>query len=420
MLKETKPSGIVNASIDVPGSKSITNRALICAALAEGDSSIRNWSDSDDTGLMMNGLNQLGVLVRRSKEGLVVQGTGGKLYAPKFPIPVGNAGTTLRFLFSLAALAKGKVIFEGAERIAERPIADLRDALGSLGIQTEFTAGIPRFQVEGGRLGGGNIRVRSDKSSQFLSSVLMVAPYAADDLTIALDGSFISASYVDMTLDVMRSFGVAVERRNEGREFVVKCGQRYHPAEFKVEADASSATYGFAAAAVTGGTVMVHGVKPDSHQGDYHFLDILRKMGCQVDVRDGGVAVRGSSRLQGVDCDMSGMPDAVPTLTAVALFAATKTRIRNVAHLRFKESDRLAMLAAELRKLGASIVIHEDGIEVEPVRLQGARLDPHDDHRLAMSFAIVGLRVPGIQIENPECVKKSFPTFWDEYQRFSS
>ena len=420
MLKETRPSGPLNVTISVPGSKSITNRALICASLAEGDSCIRNWSDSDDTALMMNGLNQLGILVRRSNDGLVVQGRGGELYPPKFPIPVGNAGTTLRFLIAVASLAKGRVVFEGSDRIAERPIIDLLDSLNLLGVRTGFTPGISRFQVDGGTLGGGSVRLRGDKSSQFLSSLLMVAPLAAGEVEIIVEGPLISASYVDMTLNVMRNFGVTAERKKATKAFFVRSGQRYRPVDFTVEADASSATYAFAAAAVAGGKVHVRGIKADSRQGDIGFLRILREMGCRVEATEVGVSVEGTRSLGGVDCDMNAMPDAVPTLAAVALFARTKSRIRNVAHLRYKESDRLEMLATELRKLGAVIVVYEDGLEIEPVPLKGTRLDPHDDHRLAMSFALIGLRVPGIQIENPGCVKKSFPTFWDEYQKMSA
>ena len=269
MTREIKTTGKVNARVRVPGSKSITNRALVCAALAQGDSTIRDASDSDDTALMSNGLNQLGVLVRKNSDGLIVSGTGGKLYAPKFPIPVGNAGTTLRFLVSLASLAKGRTVLEGDSRMADRPIDDLLDALRQLGVDAR-ALGV-RYVVEGGSFAGGEAKLKSDKSSQFLSSLLMVAPYAAEEVNIEVRGSLSSVPYVDITLDVMEKFGVRVECIDR-RLFTVKSGQRYKAGEFRVEPDASGASYFFAAAAITGGRVLVGNLKRESHQGDMKFV----------------------------------------------------------------------------------------------------------------------------------------------------
>ncbi len=414
MIKEITPTGPVHARIHVPGSKSITNRALICAALAKGDSVIRNASDSDDTALMSNGLNQLGVLVRKVSDGLVVSGTGGRLYAPKFPIPVGNAGTTLRFLLSLSSLAEGKTTFESDIRMAERPIDELLDALRQFGGDVQQFG--TRYVVSGGGLKGGTTKLKTEKSSQFLSSLLMIASYAKEDVQIEVEGTSSSAPYVDMTIDVMKNFGVHVVS-NEHKLFSIKSGQRYIATEYDVEPDASGASYFLAAAAITGGEVLVEGLKKNSLQGDIKFVDVLEKMGCVVSEQDSGVRVQGSGRLKGVDVDMNAMPDVVPTLAVTALFADGPTHISNVGHLRYKESDRLEALATELQKLGANVIVYDDGLEITPAQLHGAQLDTYDDHRLAMSFALVGLKVPGVKIENPGCVKKSFPAFWGEFGR---
>ena len=415
MTREIVPTGPVHARMRVPGSKSITNRALICAALARGESVISNASDSNDTGLMANGLNQMGVLARRNGDTLVVQGTGGTLHAPKYPIPVGNAGTTLRFLMSLSALADGHVVFEGSERMGERPIDDLLIALRDVGVAAGRAEHGATYEVQGGTLEGGAVRMRGDKSSQFLSSLLMVAPFARRDVEITLEGKLTSASYVGITVEVMKAFGVEV--RSSLQSYFVGTRTRYRPTEFVVESDASSASYALGAAAIAGGEVVAEGVKSGSLQGDIGFKDVLKAMGCAIEEEAAGLKARREGVLCGVDVDMNGMPDVVPTLAAVALFASGKTRVRNVGHLRYKESDRLGSLAEELGKLGARITLHDDGLEIDPVSLHGAQLDTHDDHRLAMSFALIGLRVPGVRVENPDCVTKSFPSFWKEFEK---
>jgi 3-phosphoshikimate 1-carboxyvinyltransferase len=414
MIKEIHSSGPIKARIRVPGSKSITQRALVCAALAKGGSVIRNASDSDDTALMVNGLNQLGVLVRRIEDSLIVDGTGGKLYAPKFPIPVGNAGTTLRFLLSLAALAEGKTSLESDMRMADRPVSDLTDALRSLGVDSQVLG--TRYSVHGGGIEGGAAKLKAEKSSQFLSSLLMVSSYARNDVQIEVEGRLSSIPYVEMTIDVIEKFGVRVECVAR-KWFTIKSGQRYHPTEFVVEPDASGASYFFAAAAVAGGEVVVEGLGRESSQGDVQFVEVLKQMGCEVEVVNDELRVKSVGKVRGVDVDMNAMPDIVPTLAVTALFAEGNTHIRNVAHLRYKESDRLQGLVTELQKLGASVTLVDDGLEIIPAPLHSAQLDTYDDHRLAMSFALVGLKVPGVKIENPECVKKSFPTFWKEFEK---
>lgn len=407
----------LQAIVRVPGSKSITNRALICAALARGESVLRHASDSEDTALMCNGLNQLGVLVRRVDDSLIVSGTGGNLYAPKFPIPVGNAGTTLRFLVSLAALARGTTVFEGDARMAERPMEDLLESLRRLGVGAEVSLH-GRYAVHGGTFHGGSTRLNASKSSQFLSSLLLAAPYAQKDVLIELDSIPVSEPYVDMTTEVMRRFGVNVERTGTG--FHVQAGRLYGATVFDIEPDASGATYFFAAAALCGGSVQVDGLHSASTQPDIRFLDLLRRMGCIVEDEEAGIRVTGTGTLHGIEADMNAMPDAVPTLAVLAPFASTPTRIVNVAHLRYKESDRLAAVEAELRKLGANAVALDDGLEIHPSHLHGGVVDTYSDHRLAMSFALIGLKVRGIEIENPSCVKKSFPGFWDEFDKLTS
>jgi len=402
----------------VPGSKSITNRALVCAALAGGDSFIRNPSDSTDSAMMVNGLNQMGVLAIRTEEGLKVQGTGGKLFAPKYPIPVGNAGTTLRFLISVAARASGRTVFEGSERMAQRPITPLVDALGRLGVRVDANAQLSHFAVHGGEMKGGETTVMGDQSSQFLSSLLLAAPGLDNGLRVEVPGNISSAPYVAMTVRVMQAFGVEV-RGSENR-FEVPAGSRYQPATYAVEADASSATYPFAAAALCGGSVTVPGLAVDSMQSDAGFLDVLARMGCRVQWEGSQVTVQRSGPLRGIDVDMNAMPDAVPALVAVALFGESPTCIRNVANLRFKESDRLGTLAAELARLGADVRVTDGGLDIHPAPLHGAQLDPHDDHRLAMVFGLLGLRIPGILVETPECVSKSYPRFWDELEHLST
>ncbi|MER3524302.1 MAG: 3-phosphoshikimate 1-carboxyvinyltransferase [Ignavibacteria bacterium] len=402
----------VNAVVSVPGSKSLTNRALMCAALARGEAILRRASPSTDTALMINGLNQLGILVRRKEDALIVSGGGGKVYAPKFPIPVGNAGTTMRFLISLAALAPGKTVLEGDERMAERPLEELLEALAALGVRAS-REGWGRCTVYGGTLAGGSVTLRAAKSSQFLSSLLMASPYAASDVTIVLDGPLPSAPYVEMTKRVMMHFGVGVEQTMNSA-LKVRKGQCYRAADLTIESDASSAGYFFAAAAVCGGDILVRDLSLHSQQPDVQMLALFQRMGCVVREEAGGVRLTGTGVLNGIEADMNATPDAVPTIAAVALFASTPTRIAGVAHLRYKESDRLAALERELRKLGADVRATDDALIIHPTPLHGGVLETYNDHRLAMSFAVIGLKIPGIEIVNPSCVSKSFPTFWDQ------
>ncbi len=399
----------------VPGSKSITNRALICAALAKGTSELLNASASDDTALLVNALNLLGVFAKQAGDVMVVDGQGGRLSAPKFSIPVGNAGTTFRFLVSVAALAEGTTRFALSPRMAERPLDDLVGALQHLGVRVERDISGLIVSVHGGGILGGTTTLRGDRSSQFLSSLLLTAPLARGDVSIGIDGRLASAPYVQMTLAVLHAFGAAIAVPNgDLRRMDVQGRQSYQPTKFAVESDASGASYAFGAAAIVGGEMTVDGLPSDSLQGDAEFPQVLSHMGCLVTKGPSSVTAARTGALHGIDVDMNAMPDVVPTLVAVALFADQPTRIRNVGHLRFKESNRLETLAEELRALGARIDVDEDGLLVSPAPLHGATLRSHDDHRLAMIFGIIGLRVPEIVIEGAECVTKSYPSYWEE------
>jgi 3-phosphoshikimate 1-carboxyvinyltransferase len=417
MSVEIHPGGPIRATVRVPGSKSYTNRALVCAALADGQSTLRSVSDSDDTALLANGLNQFGVLVRPAGGDLLVSGTGGHLTAPRFPIPVGNAGTTFRFLLSLACLARGRTVFSVSQRMAERPIDDLLESLRALGASVQAMPWVPQFEVHGLGLAGGRASVKGGRSSQFLSSVLMVAPYAAGKTTIELEGTLVSEGYVAMTLEVMRQFGVR-PGGGEGHLYEI-VPTRYRPSTYDIEPDASSATYPLAAAAITAGEVLVEQFR-QGLQADAGFRDILLQMGCRAVSRPGAAGICCDGPLRGIEVDMNTMPDAVPALVAVALFAGSPTHITNIAHLRYKESDRMGTVQRELARTGADIRVGEDFLEIHPAPLHGAELDPHDDHRLAMSFALLGLRVPGIAVRNPSCVRKSFPQYWEMLSSLTS
>ncbi|MDI6778767.1 MAG: 3-phosphoshikimate 1-carboxyvinyltransferase [Bacteroidota bacterium] len=400
--------------VTVPASKSYTNRALIISTLADGVSRIRNSSTADDSRLMIEALRKFGIVIEEMEIELVVHGKGGKMNSPETEIYVGNAGTTMRFLVGFAALANGVTVLTGDNRMNERPISGLTKALNQLGVDIESNNGYPPLNIYGGKIKGGAINIEANVSSQFISSVLMIAPYAESDITLKLTGKVYSKPYIEMTLDVMRAFDVEVEQADN--VYFVRSEHRYKPCNYTIENDASSASYFFGAAATTGGKIKVANLSSNSKQADIKFLDVLKKMGCEVISEPDGITVIGN-KLIGVDVDMSDMPDVVPTLAVVAVFAEGKTTIRNVAHLRYKESDRLNALATELRKLGAQVIELDDGLEITSGKLSGSEIETYNDHRIAMSFAIAGLRVPNISILNPACVKKSFPDFWEEWEK---
>ena len=409
------PSKCVNAHVQLPPSKSYTNRALIVAALADGTSNILGPSVSDDSEHLLRALGQFGIVVNRSEGKVEIVGSGGNFSAPQKEVFVGNAGTAMRFLASFAAIARGETTLTGDEQMLKRPMKDLLDALRAAGIKCSSQDGYPPVRIQGGNFVGGLINVDAGISSQFVSSILLAAPYSKRTVTLHVKGKLSSIPYVDMSLHVMRSFGADVDA-NDLRNLQVNNQQKYIGHDFLVEADASSATYFFAAAAVTGGRVVITNFSAESLQGDARFLGLLSDMGCTVIKHDDSVEVKGG-RLLGIDVDMNQIPDCVPTLAVVAAFAQGPTSISNIEHLKYKETNRLKALTLELSKLGARVDLHEDGMTIHPQSLRACEIETYNDHRIAMSFAVAGLRQEGIVITNPSCVAKSFPGFWDEFHK---
>jgi 3-phosphoshikimate 1-carboxyvinyltransferase len=420
-MKEIKPRETLAASVSIPGSKSLSHRALIAASLATGESRITNLLECEDTSYTLKALQGLGIGIKNNNGITTIVGKGGR-----FPVSpgirtlfLGNSGTSLRLLLSTAALARGETILTGSPRLQERPVGELIKALGELGVQdiSAFKENFAPVRIRSEGIKGGKTRLTGRESSQYLSSLLLAAPLAGAEVEIEVEESLVSRPYVDLTLEVMDRFGVGVQREGY-RRFKVPAGPGYRPADYQVEGDASSASYFWAAAALTGGTVATENLFPKrSRQGDMAFLVLLEKMGARVRKESRRVIVKGRT-LVGIEADMSAMPDMVPTLAVLALFAQGKTVIRNVAHLRHKESDRLQALREEWTRLGARIEERPDGLIIEgSAPLNGTLCDPHNDHRLAMSLAVIGLRVPGIRIRQAGCVKKSFPSFWEYWDR---
>lgn len=416
-----QPRGSIHASVKIPGSKSITHRALVAASLAPGESRIANYLDCEDTRYTMQGLREMGVSISVEEQEAVVTGTGGSFPPPpkeRREIFLGNSGTSYRFLLSIAALVYGEFILTGTPRMHQRPIHDLVHALRGLGVEASYEGEefYPPVLIRAKGIPGGKVTMPGNKSSQYISSLLLAGPCMERGIDIEVRGDMVSQPYLDLTLHAMEQFGVSPQRRGY-RSFKISPDQTYRPRRFRVEGDASSGSYFWAAAAVTGGTVKTENIFAyTALQGDMGLLDILEKMGCSV-VRKPDYVVVHAGDLQGIDVDMAKMPDMVPTLAAVALFARGKTHIRNVPHLRYKESDRLEAVATEWQKLGARVEELPDGLIIHGKRpLAGAIMDPRDDHRIAMALAVVGLRVPDLRIANGDCVNKSFPHFWDMWE----
>jgi 3-phosphoshikimate 1-carboxyvinyltransferase len=406
-----------NAEVTVPGSKSYTHRALILSSLADGESVLINALRCEDTERTAEALKRFGVAVSWESDHIRVMGRGGKFESSEDRIDVGNSGASMRFLTALAALKKGITLLDGSERMRKRPIGELLNGLGELGVKaySKKGDGCPPVIVESQGLKGGTARIKGEESSQFLSGLLMMAPFAQKDVNIEVMGSLASKPYVDITRDVMSAFSVEINNR-EYRSFFIKAGQRYLPQTYRIEGDASSASYFFSAAAVCRGRVRVENINPATIQGDIGFLEILERMGCRVIRGRDWIEVLGGG-LNGIETDMNEMPDLVPTLAITAAFAQGKTVIRNIKHLRSKESDRLHALTAELSKMGIPIKEGEDRLEIEGGTPHGAEIETYDDHRMAMSFAVAGLAVPGVKIKGERCVDKSFPRFWEVLQR---
>jgi 3-phosphoshikimate 1-carboxyvinyltransferase len=439
------------AVVSVPGSKSITNRALVLAALkAKGYAqAVRGALRSEDTEVMIDGLRALGFRVLTEWDDEAVFVSSGldepTIPAAKADLFVGNSGTTMRFLTAMVSLGEGRYRLDGVPRMRERPIEDLLAALRKLGVnaESEKDNGCPPVIVESRGLQGGHVKIRGDISSQFLSGLLLTAPYARQRMKIEIDGPLVSRPYVDMTLKMLERWGFSfldelpreiafvshdsrrgddrVEKDIQASAFHDGFDPRHHTLlqDYQVEPDASAASYFFAAAAITGGQVTVLDIPEQSIQGDVRFVDVLEDMGCRVERCSSGITVHGRP-LRGIDVDMNDISDMVMTLAAVACFADGPTTIRNVAHIRHKETDRIAALATELRRIGAVVEEACAGLTIVPGPLHGAEIETYNDHRMAMSLAVVGLRVVGVVIKEPACVSKTYPGFFQDLEKLRS
>ncbi|TGG92712.1 3-phosphoshikimate 1-carboxyvinyltransferase [Natronospirillum operosum] len=417
-----QPLARIDGEVTIPGSKSLSNRILLLAALAEGTTDISNLLHSDDTDRMLEALAALGVDIDVSADRARcrVTGVGGPLStdaAEPLDLFLGNAGTAMRPLTAALCLGQGDFILSGVPRMYERPIGDLIEALRPLGADIEYlgTTDYPPLQIRGTGLQGGTVSIRGNISSQFLTALLMAAPMAAGDLTIQVEGELVSRPYIDITLDVMRRFGVSVDNRDY-QSFHIRGGQRYRsPGQIMVEGDASSASYFLAAAAIAGGTVRVHGTGTDSVQGDVRFAEVLAQMGAQVTWNPSWIEVtRGA--LRGVDVDLNHIPDAAMTIATTALFAEGPTTIRNIYNWRVKETDRLSAMATELRKLGAEVEEGEDYIRITPTtHYQPAEIETYDDHRIAMCFSLAAFGEEPVTILDPGCTAKTFPDYFTRF-----
>ena len=410
--------GPVDGTWTVPGSKSVTNRALVLAALADGETRLTGALESDDTRHMRAALTRMGIDIADAPgETLVVRGGRARLHAPDGPLFVGNSGTTVRFLAAVAALVDGQVTLVGDDAMAKRPIHVLVDALRALGADVTCDTGCPPLTIRGGRLRGGRVRMRGDQSSQYFSALLMAAGFAVADLDVEIEGSLVSRPYVDITRRMIADFGGDVAETPAG--FHVRAGRALHGRDYAIEPDASSASYPFALAAAVGGAVVVPGLGRGAQQGDYAFTAILEQAGAVVTRGETSTRVERLGALRGIDVDMHHISDTVMTLAAIAPLATGPTRIGNVANIRIKETDRLAATVTELRRLGQQVTYGADWLAIEPAPVAPAVVHCYDDHRIAMSFAILGAAVGGaaaggVTIEDPACVSKTYPRFFQD------
>jgi 3-phosphoshikimate 1-carboxyvinyltransferase len=403
-----------NAGVTAPPSKSYTHRALIMAALGSGQSTILNPLVAEDTLLTMNALRLLGIQVEVNPDRVIVNGCNGTFDDRENTLlDLGNSGTSLRLIAPLALLCRYPVTLTGSHRMQERPIGPLAQALHNLGGTVQFlkNEGYPPLRVSG-HLQGGPAVIEGTISSQFISSILIAAPYAVTETEVVIPSPPVSGSYLDITLEVMQAFGASVKRDGYTR-FLVSNTRRYAGRTYAIEGDYSSSSYFFAIAAICGGRMTVKNLEPCSVQGDRRFPDILASMGCKVTYSGNAVTVERIGNLHGITVDMSTSPDTVQTLCMVAAMADTPTTITGISHLKFKESDRITSTAERLMSLGGDVQLGDDRITINPASLHGGVIDPENDHRTAMSFAVLGLCIGDITITNAECVNKSFPGFWD-------
>ena len=416
-----EPVAALAGEIHLPGSKSISNRALLLAAMARGSTRLTNLLQSDDTRYMLQALKQLGITIERDADDHVIRGVAGPLVtqARTESLYLGLSGTALRPLNAALTLGCGTFRLDGTARMRERPIAHLIDALRQLGAQIDYldAAGYAPIEVTGTGLRGGRVRMPGNISSQFLTSLLLAAPLAHGPISVDVVGEQVSKPYLDITLDMMHSFGVDA-RHDDYQRFTVDPGGYQSPGRFLVEGDASAATYFLAAGAIAGAGVTVHGIGSESVQGDIAFVEVLRAMGADVTLEAESVRVRPGIHqpLRGVDLDLNHIPDAAMTVAVLALFATGTTKIRNIYNWRVKETDRLQAMSRELVKVGATVVQGHDFLEIKaPQKWQSATIDTYEDHRMAMSFALCALAGEAVTINDPDCVSKTFPAFFREF-----
>ncbi len=421
------PGRPFRASPRIAGSKSITNRALPLAAMAYGKSTLTGVLFADDTLRMIEALQKLGFDLSVDKPGksISIEGLGSKIPNASAELFCGNSGTTIRFLAALCAAGDGHYLLDGVERMRQRPIGELVEALRALGAAADYTgeSGYPPVRVGGG-ISGGTCRFSASQSSQYISAILMAAPLARNAVNMELIGPVTSEPYVRMTLSMMQQFGITcrtlrtADNSAANRVIHIPHGSGYQARQYAIEPDASNASYFLAAAAICPGAhVTIHGLGRDSLQGDVLFADVLRQMGANMMMESDAIHLSGSRNLTGITVNMNGIPDMVQTLAVVALFAQGPTRIFNVGNLRVKETDRLAALEKELTKLGAAVSTTADSIVIDPpTKPQGARICTYDDHRMAMAFAVAGTRIAGVEIENPQCAAKTYPEFFQDFQ----
>lgn len=408
----------VRGSIRPPGSKSLTNRALITAALASGTTKLTGVLASDDTRVMVESLNRLGIPVTHDVDNCTMEitGCGGKPPAEKAELWLENSGTSIRFLTAFCSLGHGEYRLDGNDRMRERPISHLVESLTKLGVDArcELGTNCPPVCMTATGLTGGQTSIDGNVSSQYLSALLMAAPCASASVDIEVTGELVSKPYIDMTMGVMAQFGATVLCPDRHRFSISP--QQYKATNYAIEPDASAASYFFAVAAVTGGEVTVEGLSSYALQGDVNFVDALEQMGCDVVYGDDAITVKGG-RLTGVDIDMNAISDTAQTLAVVALFAEGPTRIRNVGHMRHKETDRVAAVVNEIRRMGVEAEEFDDGLAITPGTIQPATIETYDDHRMAMSFALAGLRNEGIRIADPGCTGKTYPHFFSDLEK---
>lgn len=420
-----EPVGRFDATVALPGSKSLTNRAMLLAALAGGRSTLTNVLFADDTRAMMQALAALGFTLEIDEPARIVtvRGEAGRIPAGVANLFLGNAGTAMRFLTAACCLGDGDYTLDGIPRMRQRPIGELVESLRELGAAIDYVGeqGFPPLRVSAGGLAGGTVRMPAVLSSQFISALMQVGPCTANGITLEFSAPVISRPYVEMTIQIMRDFGAFVAADAEFRRVTVEPGG-YRGTDLAIEPDASNASYFLAAAAITpGARCCVQGIGEGSVQGDKGFAHVLSRMGVQVRVAADSTTLVGPDRLTGLPgVDLNDMPDMAQTLAVVAMFAHGPTTIRNVGNLRVKETDRLAALKNELTKLGATVDVTGDDVTITPAAghvYRPAAIDTYDDHRMAMSFAVAGLRIAGVEIRDPGCVNKTFPDFWDHLDR---